>query len=54
LRQRHIGHLTVKKRGSPIEPEFLIHRLHLKGDQERVLVLSQLRGDPIVMICIRV
>jgi hypothetical protein len=54
LRQRHIGHLTVKKRGSPIEPEFLIHQLRLKGDQERVLVLSQLRGDPIVMICIRV
>jgi hypothetical protein len=54
LHDHHIGHLTVKKRGSPIEPEFLIHQLRLKGDQERVLVLSQLRGDPIVMICIRV
>jgi hypothetical protein len=54
LHEHHIGHLTVKKRGSPIEPEFLIHQLRLKGDQERVLVLSQLRGDPIVMICIRV
>jgi THUMP domain-like len=54
LREHHIGHLTVKKRGSPIEPEFLIRQLRLKGDQERVLVLSQLRGDPIVLVCIRV
>ena len=51
LRQRHIGHVTVKKRGSPLEPDFLIHQLRLKGDQECVLVLSHLRGEPIVIIC---
>ena len=52
--QRHIGHVTVKKRGSPHEPDFLIHQLRLKGDQECVLVLTHLRGEPIVIICIGV
>jgi hypothetical protein len=54
LRKHQIGHVTVKKRGSPIEPDFLIHQLHLKGDQECVLVLTHLRGEPIVIICKRV
>ena len=51
LRQHHIGHVTVKKRGSPLTPDFLIHQLRLKGDQECILVLTHLRGEPIVMIC---
>jgi hypothetical protein len=51
LRQRHIGHVTVKKRGSPIEPDFLIHQLRLEGDQDCILVLTHLRGEPIVIIC---
>ncbi|OGO31074.1 MAG: hypothetical protein A2136_07315 [Chloroflexi bacterium RBG_16_54_11] len=51
LRQRDVGHVTVKKRGSPLEPDFLIHQLRLKGDQDRVLVLTHLRGEPIVIIC---
>jgi hypothetical protein len=54
LHHHRIGHLTVKKRGSPLEPQDLIHQLRLKGDLERVLVLTQLRGQPIVLICIRV
>ena len=51
LRQHHIGHVTVKKRGSPIEPDFLIHQLRLKGDLGCILVLTHLRGEPIVIIC---
>jgi hypothetical protein len=51
MREHNIGHLTVKKRGSPLEPETLIHQLRLKGDEERVLVLTHLRGEPIVLIC---
>lgn len=50
LRQRGIGHVTVKKRGSPITPEQLIHDLRLKGDLERVVFLTQLRGRPVVII----
>lgn len=54
LRQHHIGQVTVKKRGSPLEPDFLIHQLRLTGDQERVVVLTQLKHEPIILICIRV
>lgn len=50
LRQRNIGRVTVKKRGSPITPEQLIHDLRLKGDLERVVFLTQLRGRPVVLI----
>jgi len=50
LRQRGIGQVTVKKRGSPITPEQLIHDLRLKGDLERVVFLTQLRGRPVAII----
>jgi hypothetical protein len=51
LRQRHVGHVTVKKRGSPLRPEALIRDLRLRGDQERVVFLTHLRGAPVVVIC---
>jgi len=51
LHQKGIGHVTVKKRGSPLEPDYLIHQLRLKGDNTCVLVLTHLRGEPIVIIC---
>lgn len=51
LQQRKIGKVTVKKRGSPLEPQALIHDLRLRGDGERVLVLTHLRGEPIVVVC---
>src|SRR3990170_2638743 len=35
LRQRRVGQVVVKKRGSPLQPEALIRDLRLKGDQER-------------------
>jgi hypothetical protein len=50
LRQRNIGRLTVKKRGSPLQPEALIRDLRLSGDEERVLFLTHLRGRPIVVV----
>jgi SAM-dependent methyltransferase len=50
LRERNIGQVVVKKRGSAIQPEFLIRKLKLQGDHTRVLFLTQLRGRPIVVI----
>jgi hypothetical protein len=50
LRQRGVGQVTIKKRGSPLEPTALAHELRLKGDDQRVLFLTQLRGKPIVVI----
>ena len=53
LRERNIGQVTVKKRGSPILPEDLIQALHLskEASEERVVFLTQLRGNPIVVVC---
>jgi SAM-dependent methyltransferase len=52
LREQAVGQVVVKKRGSPLQPEVLIRDLRLKGEQERVLFLTQLRGRPIVIICL--
>jgi hypothetical protein len=53
LRERQVGKVTVKKRGSPILPEELIQALRLPkdGTEERVVFLTQLHGRPIVVIC---
>jgi len=50
LRQRKVGKITVKKRGSPLEPEALIRDLRLKGDQERTIFLTHFMGKPIVIL----
>jgi SAM-dependent methyltransferase len=52
LRQRGVGRVTVKKRGSPLQPEALIQQLHLRGDGERVLFLTHLVGKPIVIVAL--
>lgn len=51
LRERQVGQVTVKKRGSPLTPETLIPQLKLKGSQARTLVLTRLQGAPVVIIC---
>lgn len=50
LQDRGIGRITVKKRGSPLQPDELIKSLRLKGDQERIIFLTKLKGKPIVLI----
>jgi hypothetical protein len=54
LRERNVGQVTVKKRGSPITPEALIRDLRLSGDEERTVFLTHLRGEPIVVVGERV
>ncbi len=53
LRERNVGLVTVKKRGSPILPEDLIQTLRLSKDarEERVVFLTQMRDRPIVVVC---
>ncbi len=51
LRHRGVGKLTVKKRGSPLQPEELIRMLRLRGDDQRVVFLTHLDGTPIVVVC---
>ena len=50
LRERNIGPVTVKKRGSPILPEDLIQQLKLEGEEPLTLFLTQLNGAPIVIL----
>jgi len=52
LRERRVGKVVVKKRGSPLEPQELIRKLNLRGDNERVVVLTHMDGRPIVIICL--
>jgi hypothetical protein len=42
--------VTVKKRGSPLQPEELIHDLRLEGEEERVLFLTHVRGRAVVLV----
>ena len=51
LKQRGVGTITVKKRGSPITPEELNARLKLKGSNRTTLVLTQYERVPVVLIC---
>lgn len=50
LRQHGVGHVTIKKRGSPLQPEALIHDLRLSGPERRVVLLTHLSGRPIAVI----
>jgi hypothetical protein len=54
LQERKVGRVTVKKRGSPLQPQELIRSLRLKGEfeKERLIFLTHLRGRPIVIICL--
>jgi SAM-dependent methyltransferase len=51
LRVRGVGEVTVKKRGSPLQPEELIRMLRLRGGDQRVIFLTHLDGAPIVVVC---
>lgn len=50
LRALGVGQVTVKKRGSPLEPEELIHKLKLSGSESRVVFLTHVAGKPYVLI----
>lgn len=50
LRERNVGRVTVKKRGSPLEPEELQRRLRLEGEEEALIFLTQVKGQPVVLI----
>jgi hypothetical protein len=51
LRERGVGKIVVKKRGSPLQPVELIRMLRLSGDEQRVVFLTHLVGRPIVIVC---
>ena len=50
LREHNVGQVTVKKRGSPIDPIALQKQLRLKGTEQRVIFLTHVLGEPAVLI----
>ncbi len=54
LRTRGIGHVVIKKRGSPLTPEALIGDLRLSGNDHRILFLTKVAGKHTVLIGERV
>ncbi|WP_097993259.1 THUMP-like domain-containing protein [Streptomyces sp. f51] len=50
LRERQIGVLTVKKRGSAVEPEELRRRMKLSGPGSATVFLTRVAGAPTMLI----
>lgn len=50
LRERGVGRLTVKKRGTAVTPESLRAQLDLRGDAEATLVLTRVGGAQRVLV----
>ncbi|MBB1254147.1 methyltransferase domain-containing protein [Streptomyces sp. OF3] len=50
LREREVGTLTVKKRGSPVEPEELRRRVRPKGPNSATVFLTRVEGAPTMLL----
>jgi hypothetical protein len=50
LRERQVGRVTIKKRGSPLDPAWLQGQLRLNGPSHRFIFLSRVAGEPTVLI----
>ncbi|MFI6344571.1 methyltransferase domain-containing protein [Streptomyces sp. NPDC050560] len=50
LRERGVGTLTVKKRGSAVEPEELRRRMRLQGTRSATVFLTRAAGAPVMLL----
>jgi SAM-dependent methyltransferase len=50
LRERHVGSLTIKKRGVAVSPDELRTRLALRGDQSATVVLTRAAGEAVALL----
>jgi SAM-dependent methyltransferase len=51
LRQRGVGAVEVRKRGSAVDVDELTGRLRLRGDARAVVVLTRVAGRPWALVC---
>ncbi|SEM09685.1 class I SAM-dependent methyltransferase [Nonomuraea pusilla] len=51
LRERRVGNLTLKKRGSAVDIERLRADLRLSGDESAVVILTRIANKPSAIIC---
>lgn len=47
---RQVGGITVKKRGSPLALEVLIHKLKPSGPEGRIVFLTHVNGEPYMLV----
>jgi SAM-dependent methyltransferase len=52
LRERGVGRLEIRKRGSALEPDQLRRDLRLAGRNAASLVLTRVAGAPTVLLCV--
>ena len=50
LRERNIGQVTIKRRGSPVDPATLLPQLRLQGETHCTLFLTRVLAKPTVII----
>lgn len=50
LRERGVGRVVVKKRGSAVDPDELRRRLRLDGDAELTVLLTRVAGEPTAIL----
>jgi hypothetical protein len=50
LRERNVGRLTIKKRGTAVVPEQLRKQLVLTGTEEATIVLTRVAGAQTVLL----
>jgi SAM-dependent methyltransferase len=51
LRERGVGRVSVSRRGVAADPEELVRKLKLHGDEAVTLVLTPIEGRPSVVVC---
>ncbi|MGI5161205.1 class I SAM-dependent methyltransferase [Microbispora sp. CA-102843] len=51
LRERRVGAVTIKKRGSAVDVERLRKDLRLSGDDSAVIVLTRIEERPFALLC---
>jgi hypothetical protein len=51
LRERRVGAVEVRKRGSPVDAGELAARLRLRGEERAVVVLTRVAGRPWALVC---
>jgi SAM-dependent methyltransferase len=51
LRERRVGAVEVRKRGSAVDAGELAARLRLRGDERAVVVLTRVAGRPWALVC---
>ena len=50
LRSMNVGRVTIKKRGSPLDVDEFARSLKLKGDEERIIFLTHVKGEAWVLV----